>query len=513
MEGEPEAVEHVNNVRSYRKELSEPLHNPEATQEEKSQAIDDLRAFRELNHEDPDYRQALRIISGLRTARAGEKPIEEVKKTRESVEFPTEPDERYAAILSSLANRAGKQITFLSIPNIPNTIITPWELHKEFLENSGHVWKTNERLQMGYTQNSLISIGMVAEEVGFKNGIQESTVGFTQTEAGKKYGDPIARFLLKYASEHDISLEQVFGPTHSRTDSRAPYNRARVLEFLYNNKTENKIRIADIKKGLGLPGDSYMVTHALRPLEESGFAIFESVNIEKTANQFSYSVNPDFQGEGKTTQRYNLGSVLEAIATLQRQGFTKFEVDTVVDKIKDLNPNVQIARNTIQYKLADIAKSGYLVRNKFKGSEDLSSVSILSEGEEFVNDVLTPLRIALTDTPEGEQLRHGWGTIPWQEYAPKALQLHKDNSNHANPTGKDAQVSRIRDIVSENPGIRTGEIMEILKQAGVPYKSINSAARSLLEKGEITNTHEGRAARWYPVEKGSAEQATSSQSP
>ena len=141
-----------------------------------------------------------------------------------------------------------------------------------------------------------------------------------------------------------------------------------------------------------------------------------------------------------------------------------------------------------------------MVRNKFKGAEELSSVSILNEGEEFVRYVLTPLRIALTDTPGGEQLRHAWSTITWKDFAPKALQLHKDSSNRANPTGTDAQVSKIKGIISENPGIRTSEIQQKLKELGLPYKS-STYLKQVFESGGLRKVEEGKSVRWYPAEE------------
>ena len=50
-----------------------------------------------LTHQDPDSRQALRIVSELKDPH-----VEQDEITRLS-EFPADPEERYAAILSSIA--------------------------------------------------------------------------------------------------------------------------------------------------------------------------------------------------------------------------------------------------------------------------------------------------------------------------------------------------------------------------------------------------------------------------
>lgn len=61
------AKSHLKEVRSLRKELAEPLHNPAATDEDKIQATSALQDYRKLlRYSDPDYRQSMRIVSELR---------------------------------------------------------------------------------------------------------------------------------------------------------------------------------------------------------------------------------------------------------------------------------------------------------------------------------------------------------------------------------------------------------------------------------------------------------------
>jgi len=210
-------------------------------------------------------------------------------------EFPTDPEKRFASVISSIGNHAGKQITFLSIPSIPGAIITPRELHNAFLENSGRVWKTHGSVQDSHARRSLIPIGMVAEEIVMRDGSDTELVGFIQTEAGRTYGDPVSKFLLKYAATHDISFEKILGVTSSSTDSRAPYNRARVLEYLSQRKNDSNIRIVDVQKSLRISDDT-TVREAMDLLQEEGLLMFESVDPEKTQGKFTYTLNPNFTG-------------------------------------------------------------------------------------------------------------------------------------------------------------------------------------------------------------------------
>ncbi len=307
-----EAKGYIKGVRDYRKEIGKPLHDPSSEPEQRQSALEDLRALRVLHREDPDYRQSLRIISELRSQREV-KPSNEPDLKKAEHEFPTDPEERFATILSSVGNNAGKQITFLSIPSVSGTIITPWELHTAFIANSNSVWKRGSDVSQAHTEHSLIPIGMVAKKEGFKSGMQEVAVGFIQTEAGKKYGDPIAKYLLKYASEHNLSLEKILGTTASRTGSRAPYNRARVLEYLVGRKDATSIKIAQIAKDLGFQ-DPTTISESLTFLQNEGLVVYDSVNTENTKGKFTFSLNPEFKGEVKKSRSgLNVTPIIQAL--------------------------------------------------------------------------------------------------------------------------------------------------------------------------------------------------------
>ncbi len=443
-----------------------------------------------LTHQDPDSRQALRIVSELKDPH-----VEQDEITRLS-EFPADPEERYAAILSSIANHAGKQITFLSIPNIPGTIISSGDLHRTFVHNSDGAWKTARAVQRGHAKRSLIPIGMVAEDVGYHTGFQEKSVGFTQTQAGREYGDPISKFLLKYAAENNIAFEKILGSTISKTDSRAPYNRARILEYLAKRKNDSDIRIVDIIDFLESPAN--VAPYALSALQDEGLVLFDSVSPDNSKMKINYSINPDFHDIPHTTHKYNLKPALEAISSLTQKGVSEFNIDAVHSEMQKKNPNS--TRNVASNLVLDLARGGYLNRGEFKGGRNLSVVTILQEGEKLVTEVLEPLRIALTDTPEGKALRDKWRNIPWEEYAPKALAIHKESSNKGNSINNSTSLIKINEIILQNPGIRTTDIMKTLKESGLPHKAINMYINKLIETGKIIREKEpNNITRWYPA--------------
>lgn len=488
-----EAQNYIQDVRKDRKIESASLHNPETSSEVRKSTIGNLKAFHDLLHEDPNYRQAMRIISEIRSLR--EINGQEDKLVEKRSEFPTKPEERYSIILSSLANSAAKQITFLSISNIPGTITTAWELHQIFTKNSEGVWKTSDTLQRGHARSSLIPIGMVAEEVGFRNGAIQKAVGFTQTEAGKKYGEPIAKFLLKNAAENTLSFEKIFGSTVSASESRAPYNRALILEYLSRQKGDIEIRIVDIEKETGIPKN--VVADSISFLQENGLVVAESFELATNKDQFTYVPNPEYKKldepkQGKLQQKVN-----DVIQILNSSG-TALTIDAILSEIhKD---NKDFKRKTVYAIIFQMVQDGYLARGKFKAGERQSIVTISEEGISFVNDVLTPIRAALSDTSAGEDIRQEWRNIPWREYAPTSLILHKENSRNANRVDSNTLTAAVRKIITDNPGIRTSEITQALKELNLPYKGASKLTRTLINEGAVKKEVNNNTVRWYTTE-------------
>ena len=74
-------------------------------------------------------------------------------------------------------------------------------------------------------------IGLIVQDI-MGRGLNYSQRYFTLTQAGETYGQPAAAFSLKYAVDHNTSLFNLLGSTQSGGDSRAPYNRARLVELV-----------------------------------------------------------------------------------------------------------------------------------------------------------------------------------------------------------------------------------------------------------------------------------------
>ncbi len=180
-----QAQKHLKDIRNSRHALSGPIRDPNATEEEKRLAVQSLSRFRDsIRDNDPDYKQALRVIAEMRADKslANESAYpqggyDQKKGERDATkEFPKDPEERFKVVISAIGNNAAKQITFLSIPGLSGSVITPSELHKEFVKNSSGVWNTSESAQAFHAKKTLIPFGLVERAKITKNdGTKEVT--------------------------------------------------------------------------------------------------------------------------------------------------------------------------------------------------------------------------------------------------------------------------------------------------------------------------------------------------
>jgi DNA-binding MarR family transcriptional regulator len=506
-----EAREHIGQIRKERHELSLPLRNSEATQEQKQGAMGDLRAFRELlRNDDPDYREALRAIAEARKELGLENPEADgnlvpdspEKPERIEYDFPTDPEERFAAVMSSIGNGAQKCVTLLELSQTRG-ILTSTELRNAFLKDTQGIWRVSKSVPSLYMRNTLIPIGFVAEEVVMRSQVGEYTVGFSLTDSGRKYGVPIAKFLTRESSKFTFSLSQVFGATSSNGETRAPYTRAQILEELFRSSNMS-IRFIDLAKILRV--SPTIISKGLKVLEKFGFVVQDSVDIENTKGKFLYSFNTLFEGTRPKIERSQpltnaIIKVLQELSSGKKERF--FEAREILEKVQESGG---YGKENILQGLSSLERQGFLKTGEFKG-ERLSSVFIMPEGEEFVENILLPIRKALADTPEGEALREEWNGIPWKDYAQKAVGIHKDSSRHINSEQIDEAVKKVFGIVQENPGIRSMEVGALIGSKS-PGRSLNS----LLKEGRVRKEKVGKATRWYVVEEGNGGETRSESS-
>lgn len=183
---------------------------------------------------------------------------------RTRYDFPRDPEGRLESVLSCM-NGEVKQATLLVIGRDP---ATRSGIRRRLTE------LTAARLPgvstfFDYCMQTLCPAGFVIHEVF---GTEIPCNCFRISEAGEKYAQPIAAFSLRYAVENNISLGDLLGTASSAGDSRAPYNRTRIIELL----AAGCQRIVELETDLGLGHTD--ITYHLKHLQARGLLRFQSLS-------------------------------------------------------------------------------------------------------------------------------------------------------------------------------------------------------------------------------------------
>lgn len=190
-------------------------------------------------------------------------------------EFPREPEARFEAILPAIANSAAKQVTMLLLEEYPQT---GWELRGRFSDVAIAPWEPRENIFAGYCRSSLIPIGTVAEEAFFFSGGAEMSVGFSATEAGVQYGQPVAAYLLdktrQQIREGSPYFWQTLGQTSSKYENRAPVVRSKIITFL-SRHPQRSFSQMELIEVLELPQTT--LRNHLEVLDELGMVDYSTV--------------------------------------------------------------------------------------------------------------------------------------------------------------------------------------------------------------------------------------------
>ena len=140
--------------------------------------------------------------------------------------------EKTADLLAGLGNHEAKLLTLLAM-GLNDHYLSGSQLGNKFRAFIGQdaEWIPSINVPFGYCQNSLEPLGHVVE--GRVKGHRGPTVAYKISEHGKKTGIPYAGLLAQWSLRYpEISLQQVFGPTHSKGEVRAPESRIQLITEL-----------------------------------------------------------------------------------------------------------------------------------------------------------------------------------------------------------------------------------------------------------------------------------------
>ena len=137
---------------------------------------------------------------------------------RKETPFPQDLEGRLNAVLNVI-NTELKSVTLLHLDDTPAEAS---EIKARIRETIGMGYLPIEHAFESYCHKTLFPIGTVAEEIIKRETDELVYPAYSLTEAGKRYGRPIAALALKYAVENKQSLFEILGSTISSGKTRAP---------------------------------------------------------------------------------------------------------------------------------------------------------------------------------------------------------------------------------------------------------------------------------------------------
>lgn len=324
--------------------------------------------------------------------------------------------------------------------------------------------------------------GGFATRKAFGSGLGVEQNYFSVSTAGKRFGQPVAAFSLRYAVDHDMSLYNFLGPVSSTGDSRAPYNRARIIETLSRGNKS----VHELAEELGLSSSD--VCNHLRRMQQLGLLVFDSIHPGVKKN-FEW-VNGKSAADARTVGE--LKTPTQKVARwLAEHGNGDY---TGVAKAIDRHPN------EVSTVLNGLVGQG-LCYTRFPSTE--RSVAVLREGGIVPRDYYIAVRAALDGGTELDDMT----TIAnefrrdrdlFGRYLRAAIELYSAVSPMLNSRTADERELELVSVLrgyetQQNIGTRPVEISQTL---GWNSKTTDKCIKSLVDKGALVKVKRKGEARY-----------------
>lgn len=398
----------------------------------------------------------------------------------EEKQFPDNLEDRLAIIANAI-NTELKTATLLHLDDAPRE---DSEIRARIGETIGEGYLPETRAFSAYG-NTLYNIALVAKKTITRDTGEVQYIGYSLTEIGKTLGLPVAVFSLRYAVDNKISMFNILGSTASRGDSRAPYNRIRILRKLRNSK---ELRRVDLIETLDLD-DQSVQTH-LEALSKIGFVEFESTGT-KPKGKFKYQwIKGNCSDEIKSVG--TLRSLTRKVAKILAENDNAYD-GKEISKIFGYKSPEDISRI-----LCGLEKQALVERVlPWKAHELCSRIRILDNGRKFYDKWYLPLSEILAGNAleifrkESESFRE---SPQYPEYVKKGIELYKEVSPQINRKFPEDRMKEIRVLLSNRPGIPVRKIAEDLSAS---FITINRYIRKL--KKELRKEKEGHEIIYFLV--------------
>lgn len=402
--------------------------------------------------------------------------------------FPQNPEARTETMLHCM-NGELKQAVLLAVGKDP---LTSTGIRKCLVQLTDAPLPGN-RTFYDYCAQTLTPAGLLIHELYGKGwGARYSC--FTLSKAGERYGQPIAAFSLRYAVDHNVSLYDLFGPTSSSGGTRAPYNRARIIELLAQGCT----RIVDLEKHLGLAHTD--IYYHLKHLRARAFVRFASLRPEP----------------GRKTYRWVKGRRPEEAKTVDMRRRLTAEVASWLQRHK-VGTRRQIAREVNCEGLQDVSKvlvgleKQGLAQTQFASTD--RSVVELGERSQIILDYVQAVRSGLMDKsrlPEMTRLLQEFKSDPvlLTRYVDAAVELYRATSPGLNRrTAPEREALLVRSVSSfQKKYRRWPRRSEMTERLGWNHGTIGIYLNSLLRQGRLVRQR-GRSSVRYRLTRPSDRRA------
>lgn len=366
---------------------------------------EDTRKYRDLFQHDPLYQQAGSLVMQRRWEHLAQK----------IPEFSEEAWERAGRVFSGINNgvkaalfadiaqntRPGMYMPTEDIVDHFRDLFAGTQLLEAFEENR----KTGVQV-IKYCQESLGDVGLLTA----KYSLGGKLIGFGVTEEGLDFGLPHALRLLEWENALHESAHPILGQTGSSGETRAPFNCARILEYLFRHPYNS--RDADLIDTLGV--GSSTARNTLKHFHALGLVDYKWINLKTLRPLLEYAWDT---ARDLGQARYIIGSPKfqdTVIQVIQQKGLAnsvpKFSIRNIVQELpEEIRRSWQekSLRHNISTILSGLAKDGFLQRvNDFKGGEKLSDITLTKKGRSFIfriilpallNSPVQPLKISLSE--------------------------------------------------------------------------------------------------------------------
>lgn len=349
----------------------------------KTEAVEYLRCLKE----EENYVEAKKTILFDRWEKLGAK----------IPEFSNEAWEETGQVLSGI-NNGVKAGLFLEIaqntpPDTYMPVDTIVERFKkifqgtELLEAFSEHRSNTKKHVMEYSKRSLCDVGLLTEEYKINERGVKNIVGHGVTERGRKIGIPIALSVLWYENKTNQSLYPALGQTSSNGETRAPSNKAWVLDYLVRHPYGS--READLVTTLGIP--QRIIGANLKQLRDSGMIDYKAIAFNTGITQIRYE-----KIEGKDLANAALyppdRALQNQIIKILQGSVESISGADVLERFPDeFKQRCKTLKDRITSILSYLSTRGYLARvDGFKGGNKQSDVFLIPKGRDLYTRIVYP---------------------------------------------------------------------------------------------------------------------------